>query len=79
VQAANGKLQKAFYLQRAICNLLPRLFMHCVLLAERTMLLEFHARRVRLFIFGHRIIPALAIAAFEGDNFSHFIYSILNK
>jgi hypothetical protein len=50
--------------------------MHCVLLAERTILLEFHARRVRLFIFGHRIIPALAIATFEGDNFSHFFYSI---
>jgi hypothetical protein len=43
--------------------------------AKRAMFLKFDARRMLLFIFRQRIIAALTIAAFEGDDFSHYIFA----
>jgi hypothetical protein len=39
--------------------------------AEPAVLFKFHSRRVLLFVFRHRIIAPLALAAFQRDNFSH--------
>jgi hypothetical protein len=44
--------------------------------AEPAVFFKFDSRRVLLFIFRHRIIAPLALAAFQGDDFSHLYLPI---
>jgi len=50
---------------------LTRFFVRGVLATETAEFSKFDASSVLLFIFRHRIIAALAIAAFEGNDFTH--------
>jgi hypothetical protein len=59
-----------FFLLFAFC-FLSSFLVRRVLFAEAAVLFKLHSRRVRLFIFRHRIIAPLALAAFQGDDFSH--------
>jgi len=54
--------------------LLSRFFVRRVLRAKPAEFFELDAAGVLLLILRRRIVAALAIAAFEGNDFSHFLF-----
>ena len=58
---------------------LPRLFMNCMLIAETTILFEFHPLGMQSLIFCRSIISLLTFCTFKRDYIAHFTAPLFNN